>query len=389
MKKSILYIFVLITIFSHNLMFAPAYSADPASKSMTELLDSSYGIIVISGISTIYAKILYDGAEKQEKESKENIVKIDKIIASFKDSYAAFCPKGREDLTDAKCYCYGADGSKNTNRTNSQICIDLWAKNSYLLSGDATNYNLAGLATDVAGCVNVVGVFDEACKCKKLVNAKGVNACKKETSVSMPNDAFSTALATAGGAADLLKYASKTYNGNPGFDLLNTASIGAKAIKSKQITDALLTKLDKDIKIPQINASNVDRYAKAIIGEKLLAEKMKGASNMATNVSSARSDNPLMENALKLAEVKAGLEMSGGNGLNAKKEKKKGSFDMNFGSDSPGNAGGQVIQDFPEKTYKYKNSDIVTDNSASIFEIISNRYVQSGLKRLFDDEEVK
>lgn len=389
MKKSILYIFVLITFFSQNLIVAPAYSADPAGKSMTELLDSSYGIIVISGISTIYAKILYDGAEKQEKESKENVVKIDKIIASFKDSYAAFCPKGREDLTDAKCYCYGADGSKNTNRTNSQICIDLWAKNSYLLSGDATNYNLAGLATDVAGCVNVVGVFDEACKCKKLVNAKGVNACKKETSVSMPNDAFSTALATAGGAADLLKYASKTYNGNPGFDLLNTASIGAKAIKSKQITDALLTKLDKDIKIPLINASNVDRFAKAIIGEKLLADKMKGASNMATNVSSARSENPLMENALKMAEVKAGLEMSGGNGLNAKKEKKKGNFDMNFGSDSPGNAGGQIVQDFPEKTYKYKNSDIVTDNSASIFEIISNRYVQSGLKRLFDDEEVK
>ena len=38
-----------------------------------------------------------------------------------------------------------------------------------------------------------------------------------------------------------------------------------------------------------------------------------------------------------------------------------------------------------EKEYKLKNSDVSTDKSASIFEIISNRYIQSGLKRLFED----
>lgn len=384
MKKSILYIFIFISLIGQHFLGQSAFALD--GKQINELVDSSYGVIIFGGISTVYSKILYDAADKQEKESKANVEKVDKMIASFKDSYAGFCPKGREDMSDAKCYCYGADGSKNNNRTNSQICIDLWAKNSFLLKGDATNYNLAAYDPDVAGCVLLNGVFDETCKCKKMIDSNGKNACKKDTSVSMPNDAFSTGLATAGGASDLLKFASNTNNGNPRFDLLNTATLGAKAIKSRQITDALTSKLDKDITLPNINNSNVDKFAKAVLGEKNFADKMASSGNMAMNVSSARSDNPAMASLLKQAEAKTGIVMSGGNGLNAKKEKKKPGFEMNFGSDTPGSAGGQVIQDFPEKNYKFKNSDIVTDNSASLFEIISNRYVQSGLKRLFDDE---
>lgn len=389
MKKSILYIFICLTLITPVFMMKPVYSIE-STKSITEFLDSSYGIIVISGISTVYSKILYDAAEKQEKESKSNAEKVDKMIISFKNSYAAFCPKGREDMSDAKCYCYAEDGTKNNNRTNSQICVDLWNKNSYSLDGASKNYNLAVYDPDVAGCILTNGVFDETCKCKKLIDSNGKNACKKETSVSMPNDAFSTGLATAGGASDLLKFAANTSNGNPRFDLLNTATLGAKAIKSKQVADALLTKLDKGVSIPVITESNVDKFAKAVIGAKNLENAMK-SSNMAMNVSAARSDNPAMVNALKQAEEKTGLVMSGGNGLNAKKEKKKPGFDMNFGSDTPGSSNGQVLADFPEeqKNYKFKNSDIVTDNTASIFEIISNRYVQSGLKRLFNDEEVK
>ncbi len=394
MKKYILYVFIFLSLISPLLLVKPVYSytdiGGGGSKGVSDYLDSSAGIIVISGISTIYSKILYDAADKQEKESKANVEKVDKMIASFKDSYAGFCPKGREDMSDAKCYCYAADGSKNSNRTNSQICIDLWNKNSYALDGAATNYNLAAYDPDVAGCVLANGVFDENCKCKKLIDSNGKNACKKDTAVSMPNDAFSTGLATAGGASDLLKYAANTNNGNPRFDLLNTATLGAKAIKSQQIAGALLSKVEKGINLPTINASNVDKFAKGIIGEKNLQDAMK-SSSMAMNVADSRPDNPVLANALKQAEAKTGITMTGGNGLNAKKEKKKAGFDMNFGSDSQPGSNGQVLADFPDqqKNYKYKNSDIVTDNSASIFEIISNRYVQSGLKRLFDDEETK
>jgi hypothetical protein len=390
MKKSLLYIFISLSFINQIFLIDSLCAQEKAfsDKSVGEMVDSSYGVIVLAGISTILSTTLYNAADKQEQDSKANVVKMEKMIASFKDSYAAFCPKGREDMTDAKCYCYAADGSKNSGRTNSQTCIDLWNKNSYRIDGTATNYGASAFNPDVAGCVMVNGAFDEACKCKKLVDAKGVNACKKESAVSMPNDAFSTGLATAGGATDLLKFAANASSGNPRFDLLNTASLGSKAIKSKQISDAMATKLDKNIKLPNINNSNVDKFANAILGSKNIADQMASSKSMPMNVASSRSDNPAMNSLIHQAQIKAGIDVTGGKGLNAVKTAKKNGIDLNFGSDSAGNSGGQVIGNFPEaeKNYKYKNSDIVTDNTASLFEIISNRYIQSGLKRLFDDE---
>ena len=353
-----------------------------------EWLGTPKGIAIAGGIATVYSKVLYDGAVKQEAQSKENVTKVEKIIASFKDSYAAFCPSGREDMNSPKCYCYNSDGTKNTGRTNSQTCITLWEKDNYKLSGDATNYNLEAYNADVAGCVTVTSQFDETCKCKKLIDSSGKNACKKETSISLSADSFGTGLATD--VATVAKISANSANGNPRFDLLNSATLGAKAIKATKLAEQLLSKIpeNKRPNVPLINESNVDKYAKAMIGERNLASGSRSGSPL--NVASTRSDNPAIANALKVAEAKAGLELSGGNGLNAKKEKKKNSFDLNLGGDSSSNGGGQVVQGFPEeKNYKFKNSDIVTDNSASIFEIISNRYVQSGLRRLFDEGEEK
>ena len=355
-----------------------------------KFFDSPMGILTVSGIATVYSGILYGAADKQEKESQDNIKKIDKIIASFTDSYSGYCPKGRDNLAEPSCYCYTDAGKKNTNRTNSQACISLWAKNDYKLGGANGDYNAASF-NGVAGCVALDGQFDETCKCKKFVDAKGVNACKKEASITLPNDAFSTGLATTGGLSDVLQFAANAGNGNPALDSLNSATLKTNAIKARQIKEALITKLsgvDKDMKIPIIDESNAAKFASAAIGDKVIAAGVASNSGMAMNVASARTDNPVVENLLKQAQEKVGIDVTGGKGIDAKKTVKRPGLDLNFSGDGAAPGGnGQVIADFPEekKNYKYKNSDIVTDNSMSLFEIISNRYVQSGLKRLFDD----
>ena len=369
---------------------AVAGAAKSPSASMSKagnFMNSSLGILTISGIATIYSGMLYKGAAKQEKESQENIKKLDKLIATFKDSYSGYCPKGRDELTDPGCYCYTDDGKKNTTRTNSQVCISLWAKSNYKLSGGADNYGL-GIAVEPVGCVNLNNEFDETCKCKKFVDAKGSNACKKGTSITLPNDTFSTGLATSSGVNNVLKFAANSLNGNPRFDLLSTGDLNASALKSKQVTRQVTASLEKDknIKLPVIDENNVGKYAAALIGQKNIDDAMKSSSG-AMNIGSSRSNNPAVENILKKAQAKAGLEMIGGSGLDAKSSAKK-KLSFNFNDNSGNTSSGQVIQDFPEeseKNYKYKNSDISNNDSASIFEIISNRYVQSGLKRLFED----
>lgn len=356
---------------------------------LKKFFDSPMGVVTIAGIATAYSSILYKAAGKQEEESKNNIKKIDKLIASYKDSNVNNCPKGRDDLSTPSCYCYLSTGAKNSNRSNSQVCIDLWAKGDYTLSGDAANYANGIYNPDVAGCVNVNGQFDETCKCKKFIDSSGNNACKKEASITLPNDTFSTAMATSTGLKDLLKYSANTTNGNPGYNLLSTGNLTANAIRNKQITDQLTTKLPPNTNLPKINESNVGKYAVALMGEKALRNAMASNGGAASYVGSSRSNNPAVENLLKKAQEKVGIDVAGsGKGLENKKEGKKPGLNFNFAEVGSSGAG-QVIQDFPEenKNYKYKNSDIVTDNSASIFEIISNRYIQSGLKRLFEEPQ--
>lgn len=370
---------------------AASTGASAATGSLDKLqnfFDSPMGILTISGIATVYSGILYKGAAKQEEESQANVKKIDKMIASFKDSYSGYCPKGRDTMADPACYCYTDAGKKNNTRTNSQTCVDLWAKSSYKLSGDANNYGI-GTAVEPVGCVTLAGEFDENCKCKKFIDAKGVNACKKEASITLSSDPFSTGFATSTGVNDILKFTANSTNGNPRFDLLGTGALTTNALRAKQVTTKLMNDLaakDKDTKYPNIDETNAGKYAAALLGQNNINNGMKGSS-AAMNVASSRSDNPAVENLLKDAQAKAGLEMTGGKGIDSKKSGKKNNLSLNF-NDSGSVSAGQVLQGFsetPEKNYKYKNSDINTNESASIFEIISNRYVQSGLKRLFEE----
>jgi hypothetical protein len=403
MIKNLKIIFILVLITSFIMPFAsaepviaagataatqPAAQNTGAFDSFKKYFDTPMGVAVIAGIATVYSTILYKAAAKQEDESKENIKKIDKMIASFKDSYVNSCPNGREDLNTPSCYCYLNTGKKNTARSNSKTCTDLWAKDSYMLSGDATNYDVGTYNADVAGCVTVNGQFDELCKCKKLIDSAGNNACKKGTSVTLPAGDFSTGFATGTGLDSLLKYTSNATNGNPRYDLLSASDLAANAVKAKNIKDQLVTKLPPGTKLPVIDESNVNKFATAVLGTKAMDAAMASSgSGSAMNIGSARSNNAATENILKQAQAKVGLDISGsGKGLGAVKPGKKIGMDFNF-SDSGNPSGVAVVQDFPEqKNYNYKNSDIVTDNKASLFEVISNRYIQSGLKRLFDDD---
>jgi hypothetical protein len=201
----------------------------------------------------------------------------------------------------------------------------------------------------------------------------------------MANSGF----ATSTGLKDLLKWSANSAKGSPGLNALDAGSLAQKAVNAKKFSEQMISKLDpkKNGNIPLISESNVGKYASADLGEKNIVAGMNSRA-MATDIAGSRSDNPAVESLLKQAQAKVGIELSGGKGLNAKAEKKKSAFSLNLGNEPPVQGGGVNVQDFSgeEKNYKYKNSDIASDNGASIFEIISNRYVQSGLKRLFRDE---
>jgi hypothetical protein len=351
-------------------------------------IDSPEGILTLSVIGAGASGYLLYEAIDQISESKKNIEKIDTVLATFKDSYANFCPTGHEDLNEPRCYCYTTDNKPNKDRTKSQTCIDLWAKDSYRITAEKGNYAGDGKFVDAAGCVKLNGQFDEKCTCKKFIDSKGSNACLKTTNITIP-EGLGSGFATSSGLQDVIKFSNNSANGNPGFSSFSSDQLRKNAINAKKMRDAVFSKLAPSLsgnakKALSINGNNVQQFTKAIFGEKALQASAKGSSSPMSFAGSSSGD-PKIDALLKNAEQKSGLDLLGsGKGLGNKRTDGKESF--NFVSDGSGNPNGAQTQNFPEtqKNYNFKNNDISKRDDTSIFEIISNRYVQSGLKRLFD-----
>ena len=370
---------------------APGIMDNKAFDKVRELSDNSLGVLVMSVIGATYSGVLYNGAAKQEQDSKDNVAKIDKMIASFKDSYANFCPNGRDNLSEPKCYCYLVTGAQNTNRTKSQTCLDLWAKDTFKLAATAGDYSGVAHAVDAVGCVASSGAFDEKCTCKKFVNSSGVNSCMKTTSITIPSG-LGSAFASTNGIQQITSLANSSTSGASNLGTLSTGNLNA--IAAKNLNNQILTKLAnelpaKAVSLLKVDDKNVGRLAAAVIGTNGVNALANSGMSSAVGVAGSRPEDKKINSLLETAAKKAGLvEVSGGKGLaNKKADGKDNSMNFNFAADQGGNPANQT-QNFPEaqeKNYNYKNSDISKRPDTSIFEIISNRYIQSGLKRLFDN----
>lgn len=389
----------LILIFSLLIFNQPvSIATDPASGAASEsgmfdkageFFSSSAGVAILSGISAVLSGILYKAAKKQEEDSEDNIKKIDKIIAEFHDSYIFYCPDGRDDLKDANCYCYTEDGKKNSNRTKSQTCMDLWKKDGFKLSGSAGSYAGGNGKSEPVGCMTQSGQFDEKCGCRKFIDAKGNNACYKASSITLPNNEIGSAVLSKSGLQDSVKLANNSANGNPNFGGVSTGSLTTKAIDTKSIHDQLLSKVvasGNGKGLVQANESNVFALAKKVMGEKALKNSIE-KYKMNSNSMAGAVDNSMKAQVSEAAK-KAGVtsQISGGSGLQSKGETKK---DSSISVNVDGGSGVTQIQNLgdnnEQKTYKIKN-DVNKDKSASLFQIISNRYINSGLRRLFEGQ---
>lgn len=395
-KQYIIYVIISLTLTTSIGLCASPVAAVPATPE-TSVLDTvrkatsnSIGILLMSAIGGVYSGILYKAADKQEKEAKENIDKIDKLIKTFKDSYINFCPTGRESLTEPKCYCYLETGKQNTNRTNSQTCKDLWAKDTYMITATATDYSANGQLVDPVGCINIQGKFDEKCNCKKFIDNKGGNACMKTTNINIPSGIGATFVSESG-LKDVVSLANNSANGNSNLGSLNGDQLGKNAIKSRKLIQDMYKKIASKMPKNAANLLNVDeknvgRLASAVFGNNAIQSAMNG-SQSAVGMAGSRDTDAATASALKQAAANAGLvEVSGtGLGLTNKKNNDKGT-NFNFLNDQT-SANGSQVQNFPESTknYNYKDNDISSNNDVSIFEIISNRYIQSGLKKLFEN----
>lgn len=349
-------------------------------------LGSSAQVALGSGIMLALNSYLIYHALNEIKRAEGNIETIDGVLATYSEFMAGFCPDGREDINNDRCYCYLEDGTKNENRTKSVICQNLFAQDE--MNFALQNKSLKDLNEGPRqGCITVTGQFDIDCKCRKMVNTVSKqNACANTPNSALLTGGFGTQL----DAPNAVNTLGKITNGaNTGLASLNSAELAKKAARSDRLIGTLVKDVNKKgikVKGPDDMRDFTEKLALASVSPKEIAKFNSGLAPRGATFGVPKG----MDAALKTAEAKINLNKSGGLAIKAGTGKvgagkKSGGYKFNW-NDAAAREGNKV-QTFMEKDYDYKGSDIVKRDDVSLWNVISNRYQTSGLRRLFGEDE--
>ncbi len=342
------------------------------------------GVAVVAGVGAALSGYMWKASADQESQSKENAEQVQAMIDQFKGTMAGFCPQGREDYNNPRCYCYNADGSKNTNRTRSETCQALWAQDEKNLFVAGTNYG-ANAAISTKGCMTVNGKYDRQCACKKLKNNKGENACMKVPATASTISGVQSALSTA----SLAKNMNGITNGEFSAADLNAQDLAKLAARANKARGQIELKVNDRLK--RQNKPTFPKLTNSFVDKVLRATPRSVRDNMMANYApidlrSARPEDDTFKEVLNKAVGEGNIQdttIKGGEGIHSGKKSNGSGFQLNLGDSG---ASGNKVENFMEKEYKMNSSDIVNRDDVPIWTIISNRYTISGLKRLFGND---
>ena len=354
-------------------------------------INSSTKVAIYSGIGMTLAFKLRQKAQEEEKKSEHNIKHIDKIIAQFKDSVTALCPNGREDLKQPRCYCYTDKGEPNLQRTQSAICQNLWKQNNISYAVEANTYRKK--EGGLTGCMNLNGKFDPECECRKYKNtATGKNLCMKTSQnivIPSPLKNNLSSVSTALKAADVLTGASSD-NAR-----LNEQALEKAATRTKRYAEKLLKQYNQLAPARQsppipLSPSFTEQAVKKLVDKKMQQRFGSGLA-LSPLSSSNRSVSPALSQAIKTIDKKKGQsspsqyqasKLSG-------KNKKNPTSPWPIDTSAPSATKGKIIkiQNDPPAHQKSQNAALHTAPDVSIWRVISNRYLLSGIPRLFKKDQ--
>ncbi len=345
-----------------------------AKTSITPYLAHPYGVAVIGGVLAFGEFKLASYDEQQMKLIDLKVQMLDEALAKFGKVNERYCLDGRDNLDDPACYCYNEDGTPNHAHDNSDICQQYWKEEGPEFT-PAGSY--AGADLDKNACITITGDYDPTCKCKDYKDPKtGLDACKRASGF----DSFAKVpTAQAAGIPQITKTLDETYRGD------STSMGELSGAKGEQLA-ARQSKL-KDMLVKKFNSKAL-KEGKKLLPTKSGTEKIlqKMLNRVPANLKKAALDAGKVAPATKNAAGKALKRVRKGQysksrGINKKKRSRRqgGATAVSRNKIKP--------QKFMKKKYKYKKNDIVNNKDVSLFTIISLRYQQSGLARLFPDED--
>lgn len=334
-------------------------------------MSSPHARMALSILFASWSLIMANHAKDEAKAFNNRAAHLRKMKADFEGAAATInmCkPEDRTDTTKPHCYCYTPEGQRNPNRSNSQICQKLW--NAELAS--AKGYKESSNA--FKGCINNKNEYDASCACKR--SSKG---CLSVSTNGIKG--------VSTGALSLI---------NSGVSPLNEIASGnfarATASDEANVNNAMrnIKAVEKMLESPQLKGQS-----------SRIKRQLKVAENKLLKTGGAAPHRPLADSLSgDLGKVAASLEKeiekAVPSSANAKSSdttasagaatKKNPGFNFDFGTEEQKAIDEQVSQVMNQQ-FDYAQNDI-HQSQTNIFELLSNRYQRSGMRRLFDDEGI-
>lgn len=323
----------------------------------------------IAGVFAVWAGIMTMHARKQAKVSEERAEYLRSVKDTFNDATGAISCSSQERTNTAnpRCYCYTPEGQRNSQRSSSAICMALFSGRT---PPAATNY-LNSATTNQKVCITSAGV-DEKCACRSS------NTCLS----AIPNNFTGINPGSLSMLSSGLAPFGQVTNGQLAAASVNGASATANALKmidagrnmaSKE--PGLLASLDKAAKdgAAQLTAASAG----------MSAPSLGDNSSMPMNLNASQAAD-MLEKELKKADSEINSVSGGGTfsapGGNAQEN-------LEFGMTADQLAGDQTaLAEVMDQKMDYGQNDINSKSDTNLFEVLSNRYQRSGMRRLFDED---
>jgi len=337
---------------------------------------------ITNSVLTLSSATVAGFAFGQMEDVQENIDDLDSALQVFRETFVGpgssyTCTSAdRSDPTKPSCYCYDAEGRPKAGiEYYSQACAKEFGHRVAPLLGG--KYGVPGQHGQ--GCVNMYNQPDPQCLCRRN------NSCFKVGKKMVPSSMFggaSTLWNSMGpNMSDFLNGNLTAGNTNPNYWAQNAAKLNKVAKKVK----AKINKQRKAEGKKPIPFSGLEQKLKrrmASVAKSIPPSQAQALMPGGNRGSSAFSESQKekVKKALKKAGVENKVKYLTPRGRGGKK---KGDDD-DFGISVDG-FGDKVMQDqaYKDKKYNYGANDINKNGSNSIWDVLSHRYQQSGLRRLF------
>jgi hypothetical protein len=342
------------------------------AKGLDGLIRSPTTRAVLAGIFAGWSGFMFIHSLKQANISAERAKLLRSMKEEFNVTSGALNPcksSDRDDPSKPTCYCYTAEGGRNPSRGGSAICQKLYAGRT-IPNGRLSNNALG--STKI--CISNTGTADAACVCRQT------KSCLKAGGINMSgiNPGTMSMLQSGTNPIDRIADGSTDIANVNGAGAMNNALRLFDANKQLEKTLPEFAKEKAKLKGP-------------IEGALRSAASNSGMTAPFSNSGPGFSESMSPKQAALMLEKEldesSGIQTSGGGDEIAGPGNAPAEEALEFGMtpDQLATQEGQIAEVMAQEL-DYGGNDINQGSKTNIFEVLSNRYQRSGMRRLFDEK---